>query len=190
MDWGGIGSVFGSIADLTFGNQQRRQNAAEAHDWSVEDAQTNRGFQERMSNTAHQREVKDLKAAGLNPVLSGTGGAGASTPGGDMANAQMAPYESGFNKIVSNAMEIRNMSAQNALLKAQEKQSNSASGVNDATTGKIKKETDILAPKASFMKTLNEGMQWGAKKLNDFRNSSSKPNNQRIQPSPKLNNKY
>lgn len=51
----------------------------------VREARKNREFQERMSNTAHQREVRDMSLAGINPIMSARGG-GASTPPGTVAD--------------------------------------------------------------------------------------------------------
>lgn len=45
--------------------------------WDI--ARQNNATQIEMANTAHQREVADLRAANLNPILS-AGGNGASTP--------------------------------------------------------------------------------------------------------------
>ena len=63
---------------------QEQQNA-KAMAFNQNEALKNRNWQEMLSNTAHQREVKDLMAAGLNPVLSAMNGNGASVGSGATA---------------------------------------------------------------------------------------------------------
>jgi len=85
----------------------------------VREAGKNRAFQERMSSTAHQREVEDLKRAGINPMLSGMGGA--SGPSGAMADY------GGLDRAVANALAVRQANATIELTHAQADQA-SASG--------------------------------------------------------------
>lgn len=61
------------------------RSSAQSYAFNAAEAQKSRDWQEYLSNTAHQREVYDLIAAGLNPVLSASLG-GSSTPSGATAS--------------------------------------------------------------------------------------------------------
>lgn len=80
--------------------------------FNVREARRNREWQERMSSTAHQREVADLRAAGINPMLSRMG-SGASSPGGDRAEVEDPA------RGLSSALQLRMMKAQIGLTEAQ-----------------------------------------------------------------------
>jgi hypothetical protein len=103
---GGGASLLGGM--LT--NQAQAAQAASAQSFSAEQAQKQMDFQERMRSTQYQTTVKDLMAAGLNPMLAYTQG-GAGTPSGSAAVGQQATLRNPTEALASSAAQLGTINA-------------------------------------------------------------------------------
>lgn len=115
VSWGAIAGIAGGLLSgagslgagmLNFGQQKQMQ-------------QRQFDFQERMSSTAHQREVKDLRAAGLNPILSAMNGSGASTPSGGMGAVNTPDYGASIREGVTAAAQLGRTKAETNFINQQ-----------------------------------------------------------------------
>lgn len=176
VNWSGIGNAAGSILSpvISFlGGNAARNSASDdmryAADKAYQTARENRNWMEYMSNSAHQREVKDLIAADLNPVLSAMGGIGASSPNADTSvSGNYAPLNANptdafigvsnaLNALTQSRAQIANINTDTALKqsgvsetyqniqnKIQElEESKSRQNVNRAEIGRINKQIDF-----------------------------------------------
>jgi hypothetical protein len=163
---GGAASYFGQSS----ANDANRDIAAQANQQNAAINATNNQFQERMSNTSWQRGVKDMRAAGINPMLAVSKG-GASTPTGStlgaVTGAPMQSTTSGFSDSINTALRVYQAKADvdNTNSSTNLNNVNSALSVANAKRAGVDTDTALAKlpkerAKGQIWSQINDGLKW------------------------------
>lgn len=107
---GAAGSAGGSAISSAINYVGNKKLQKKQMKWASNEAQIQRDYEERMSNTAYQRAVADMQEAGINPASLSAGSHQASTPSGAAASGGSAHFSGnidlGISQAVNTAMSL------------------------------------------------------------------------------------